>query len=310
LHWEDSQLTELSEEKKEGQPTMEIRAFYHQSTSTLTYAVWDSKTRDAVIIDPVLDYDPAASVTWTESVEEVIGWLNQEKLKLHYVLETHAHADHLSGSQVLKRACPNVKVAIGRRIILVQEVFKQVFGFAQDFPTNGRQFDVLLEEGEPLLAGSLAIETLFTPGHTPACTTLKVGDAMFTGDALFMPDSGSGRCDFPGGSANDLYDSITQRIYTQPDSMRIFVGHDYQPGGRELRYQTTVGEQKQRNVALSAATTRGLCRLPRASGCPAASAQALVPERSGQHGCGASTEPPGKDTVPEDPDQCVQTESA
>ncbi len=235
---------------------MEIRALYHQPTSTLTYAVWDRTTHDAVVIDPVLDYDAAGSVTSTETVDALIRWLNSERLRLHYVIETHAHADHLSGSQVFKQACANVKVAIGQRITLVQKAFKQIFGLADDFPTDGRQFDVLLDEGKPLSAGSLTIDLMFTPGHTPACSTIKIGDALFTGDALFMPDSGSGRCDFPGGSANDLYDSITQRIYTQPDSMRIFVGHDYQPGGRELRYQTTVGEQKARNVALSAATTR------------------------------------------------------
>ena len=195
-------------------------------------------------------------MTSTESIDGVGRWLNEQKLKLHYVLETHAHADHLSGSQVLKQACPNVKVAIGHRITVVQEVFKRIFGLPEDFPTDGRQFDVLMDEGQPLRAGSLSIEIMFTPGHTPACTTIRIEDALFTGDALFLPDGGSGRCDFPGASANDLYDSITRRIYTQPDSMRVFVGHDYQPGGRELRYQTTVGEQKRRNVALSAGTTR------------------------------------------------------
>jgi len=234
---------------------MEIRAFFDERTSTLTYVVWDPTTQDAVVIDPVLDYDAASSTTWTESVDRVVGLLNDRQLKLHYVLETHAHADHLSGSQLLKQACPNVKVAIGRRITLVQEMFKKIFNLPADFPADGRQFDVLLDEDRVLTAGSLGIRTMFTPGHTPACTTHKIGEALFTGDALFMPDSGSGRCDFPGGSATNLYRSVTQRIYVQPDATQIFVGHDYQPGGRELRYETTVGEQKQHNVALSGSTT-------------------------------------------------------
>ncbi len=193
------------------------------------------------------------SVT-TESVETVIGFLNEQRLKLHYVLETHAHADHLSGSQALKLACPNVKVAIGHRITLVQQMFKPIFGLPQEFPVDGSQFDLLLDETRALSAGALTIEILFTPGHTPACSTLKIGDALFTGDALFMPDSGTGRCDFPGGSAADLYQSITRRIYSHPDTTRIFVCHDYQPGGRALNYETTVGEEKRSNVALSVNT--------------------------------------------------------
>ena len=235
---------------------MEIKEFFDNRTSTLTYVVWDPKTRDAIVLDPVMDYDPAASTTWTESVDRVISFLNEHQLKLHYVLETHAHADHLSGSQLLKQACPNVKIAIGKGITAVQETFKQVFHLPDDFPTDGRQFDLLLDEGSTLRAGSLSIETIFTPGHTPACATYNIEDALFTGDALFMPDSGTGRCDFPGGSADALYASVKERIYPLPDATRIFVGHDYQPGGRELAFQTTVAEQKEENVALRASTTR------------------------------------------------------
>ncbi|MFW5740653.1 MAG: MBL fold metallo-hydrolase, partial [Myxococcota bacterium] len=234
---------------------MEIKAFYDKRTFTLTYIVYDPESKDAVVIDPVLDYDPASSKTWTESVDEVIHFVNDQKLRVHYVLETHAHADHLSGAQRLKEACPNLKLAIGARITEVQKVFKQVFDLPSDFPTDGRQFDVLLEEGKPIEAGTLKIDTIYTPGHTPACATYKIGDAIFTGDAIFMPDGGTGRCDFPGGSAKDLYESITKRIYTLPDATRLFVGHDYQPGGRELAYETTVGAQKQGNVALDGKTT-------------------------------------------------------
>jgi glyoxylase-like metal-dependent hydrolase (beta-lactamase superfamily II) len=234
---------------------MEIEAFFDGGTFTLTYVVYDPETKDAVVLDPVLDYEPAASKTWTDSVDEVIRFVKEQQLRLRYVLETHAHADHLSGSQRIKDSCPGVQVAIGARITEVQEVFKKIFALPEDFPTDGRQFDKLLGDGEKLTAGSLTIETMFTPGHTPACATYRIGDAIFTGDALFMPDQGAGRCDFPGGSATDLYHSVTKRIYGLPDDLRVFVGHDYQPGGRPLRYESTVGAQKEGNVALPASRT-------------------------------------------------------
>ncbi len=234
---------------------MDIKTFYDKRTFTLTYVVYDPSSRDAVVIDPVLDYEPASSKTWTESVDAVIDFVNKEKLRVRFVMETHAHADHLSGAQRIKDACPNVRLAIGARITEVQKVFKKVFDLPDAFPTDGSQFDVLLQDGSKLEAGSLRVETMFTPGHTPACATYKIGDAIFTGDAIFMPDGGTGRCDFPGGSATDLYRSITQRIFALPDNTRMFVGHDYQPGGRELAYETTVGAQKEGNVALRASTT-------------------------------------------------------
>ncbi|HEY5959535.1 MAG TPA: MBL fold metallo-hydrolase [Polyangiaceae bacterium] len=233
---------------------MEITSFFDERTSTLTYVVHDPASRDAVVIDPVMDYDPAGGGISRQSVTKVVDFLNQHQLKLHYVLETHAHADHLSGSQLLKEACPNVKVAIGRRITEVQATFRDVFALGPAFPADGRQFDRLLDDGELLEAGTIKVRTLFTPGHTPACASYLIDDALFAGDAIFMPDSGAGRCDFPGGSATALFQSVQQRIYQLPDEIRIFVGHDYQPGGRELRYQTTVGEQKRANVALKADT--------------------------------------------------------
>lgn len=234
---------------------MEIKHFFDERTSTLTYVVHDAATRDAIVIDPVMDYDPASGGVARQSVTEVVQFLNQNHLKVHYVLETHAHADHLSGSQLLKEACPNVKVAIGRRITEVQAKFRDVFALGVDFPVDGRQFDRLLDDGEILEAGTIQVRTIFTPGHTPACASYLIGDALFTGDALFMPDSGVGRCDFPGGSAKALYDSVHRRIYGLPDATRVFVGHDYQPGGRALRFQTTVGEEKQGNVLLRAETS-------------------------------------------------------
>jgi glyoxylase-like metal-dependent hydrolase (beta-lactamase superfamily II) len=231
-----------------------IEHFYDARTHTLTYVVFDEATRDAVVIDPVLDYDPAAGTTWTESYDRIASYVGTERLRLHYVLETHAHADHLSASQLFRREL-DAKVAIGERIREVQATFQPIFDLPPSFPLDGSQFDRLLGDGEVLRAGSLAIEVIPTPGHTPACVTYKIDDALFTGDALFTEDYGTGRCDFPRGSAEALYDSI-QRLYALPDATRVFVGHDYQPGGRELRWQTTIGASKAKNRQLSAATTK------------------------------------------------------
>lgn len=235
---------------------MNIDPFYDESTNTLTYVVSNPTTKDAVVIDPVLDYDPASSNIAYDSVDRVTKFLRDNELTLQMILETHAHADHLSGSQALKERFPGAKTAIGRRITEVQRVFKDVFDLPKDFPTDGRQFDRLLDDGETVEAGGVEFEVIFTPGHTPACATYKFDDAIFTGDAMFMPDMGTGRCDFPAGSAEDLYSSITGKIYALPDETRIFVGHDYQPGGRELRYETTVAEQKEKNVQLPASRSR------------------------------------------------------
>lgn len=234
---------------------MQVKAFFDSRTFTVTYIVHDPATNDAVIIDPVLDYDPAASKVWAESVEQVIEYVRAEKLNVHYILETHAHADHLSGSQLLKRAFPQAKIAVGERITVVQQTFKTIFNLTEDFATDGSQFDRLLKDGEIVDAGSLKLEVIFTPGHTPACATYKIEDAIFTGDVIFMPDGGTGRCDFPAGSAKDLYHSISRKLYALPDSTRVFVGHDYQPGGREVKWETTIGDEKQNNIQLKATTS-------------------------------------------------------
>jgi glyoxylase-like metal-dependent hydrolase (beta-lactamase superfamily II) len=234
--------------------TLHIEPFYDPRTSTLTYVVFDEATRDAVVIDPVLDYDPATGTTWTESVGRVAAYVERERLRLHFVLETHAHADHLSGSQLLRRRF-DAKVAIGERIREVQQTFQPIFDLPPSIALDGSQFDRLLRDGEVLRAGALAIEVIPTPGHTPACVTYKIEDALFTGDALFLEDYGTGRCDFPRGSAAALYDSI-QRLYALPDETRVFVGHDYQPGGRAVRWETTIGASKAKNPQLSARTTR------------------------------------------------------
>ncbi len=235
---------------------MNIETFFDERTWTMTYVVYDAQTRDAVVVDPVLDYEPWSGRTWSESVDRVLAFLRGKELTLHYILETHAHADHLSGSQMIKQAYPDAQVAIGERITTVQKTFKHIFDLPDEFATDGRQFDRLWKEGETVGAGSLQFEVLFTPGHTPACATYRFGDVVFTGDALFMPDMGTGRCDFPAGSADDLYTSVHDRLYALPDDTRVLVGHDYMPGGRPLAWETTIGDSKRANVQLRAETAR------------------------------------------------------
>lgn len=233
-----------------------VKEFFDQATWTLTYVAFDPSTRDAVILDPVWDYDQASSKMSTGSADKVLEYITSNRLNVHYILETHAHADHVSGSQVLKKKIPGSKIGIGARIADVQKVFKSVFNLGPNFKTDGSQFDLLLEEGKTLKAGSLNIETLYTPGHTPACATYVIGDAVFTGDALFMPDYGTGRCDFPAGSAGELYHSVHDKIYKLPEQFRVFVGHDYQPKGRPLAFESTIGEEKRKNIQLNAETTK------------------------------------------------------
>ncbi len=233
-----------------------VKEFFDPMTWTLTYVVYHHKSKDAVIIDPVWDYDPAASKLTLQSAEKVLGFVKEMGLTVHYILETHAHADHVSGAQFLKEKIPGSKIGIGARIIEVQKVFKKVFNLGEDFATNGQQFDLLLQDRQIFAAGELKIETIFTPGHTPACSTYLIGDAVFTGDSLFMPDSGTGRCDFPAGSAEDLYHSIHEKLYKLPETIRVFVGHDYQPNGRELKFESTIGEEKKLNIQLKGETSK------------------------------------------------------
>jgi glyoxylase-like metal-dependent hydrolase (beta-lactamase superfamily II) len=232
----------------------QVQSFFDANTWTLTYAVWDESTKDAVVIDPVLDYDPALSKTSEASVSRLVDFLRARKLKLHFILETHAHADHLSGSQAIKKHFPQAQIAIGEKITLVQEVFKGVFDLPAEFKTDGSQFDRLLKEGEEFHAGSLTIKTLFTPGHTPACASYLIEDNVFVGDALFMPDYGTGRCDFPAGSAADLYRSVNDRLYELPGETKVFTGHDYLPEGRPLRFMATIAEEREKNIQLKADT--------------------------------------------------------
>ncbi len=233
---------------------LEIEPFYDPATSTLSYLVFDRASRDAVVIDPVLDFDPASGKLALDSVTKILKRVRELGLVPHYILETHAHADHLSASQHLKSQF-GAKIAIGERIREVQETFKPVFGFPASFPTDGSQFDRLLRDGEIVYAGTLALEVIATPGHTPACVSYLVENAVFTGDALFVEDSGTGRCDFPRGDAEALYHSVHDRLYALPGATRVFVGHDYQPGGRALRWSSTIDAERERNIQLKATTT-------------------------------------------------------
>ena len=232
---------------------MNVEAFFDSRTWTVTYLVWDPATKDAVIIDPVHDYDPLRVKVFEESVGRYTARIQELGLKLLWSLETHAHADHISAGALLRDRF-GAKVAIGAPITGVQSFFKGLLG-RDDLAADGSQFDRLLRDGDAIDAGSLHIGVIATPGHTPACVTYHIGDAIFTGDALFMPDFGTGRCDFPRGSAADLYDSI-RKLYALPDETRVFVGHDYQPGGRPVAWESTVGEEKRANIQLKAETTR------------------------------------------------------
>jgi len=231
-----------------------IHHFFDPATSTLSYVVSDGATKDAVIIDPVLDFD-AVNLAFSEgSMEAILAYVEAEGLKVHAILETHIHADHITGSHRLG-AKLGAKLVASSAIPDIQSTFKDILSLeAQE--TDGGTFDVLMEDGDQLEFGSLTIEAIHTPGHTPACLTYKIGDAIFTGDTMFMPDFGTGRCDFPEGSASDLYDSIVNKLYTLPDATRVFVGHDYQPGGRDLAFETTIGAAKTANKQLKHDTSR------------------------------------------------------
>ena len=223
-----------------------VKGFFDPATFTVTYVVHDPATRAAAIIDPVLDYDPKAARTSTRSADAVLAWVRDQGLALAWLLETHAHADHLSAGHYLREQT-GVPLVIGAHITQVQQAFAALFE-ADDVVPDGRQFDRLVADGDRLPLGELTIEVLHTPGHTPACVSYLIGDAAFTGDTLFMPDYGTARADFPGGSAHDLYRSI-RKILALPPQTRIFVGHDYLPEGRsEYRWETSVAQQRAANV--------------------------------------------------------------
>ena len=226
--------------------TPHVQTFFDKATSTATHLVSDPATRVAAVIDPVLDFEPKAARLSTGSADAVLAAVHEQGLTLAYVLETHAHADHLSAADYIRRET-GAQVVIGAEITQVQKAFIPRFE-ADDVADDGRVFDRLLAEGDVLPLGSLDIGVLHTPGHTPACVTYMIGDAAFVGDTLFMPDYGTARCDFPGGDAGSLYRSI-QRLLQLPDATRVFLCHDYKAPGREsYAWETTIGDQRQHNI--------------------------------------------------------------
>lgn len=225
-----------------------IHGIFDPATWTVTYVVYDQAGGTCAIIDSVLDYDPKSGRTSTASADQVIAFVKAQQLSVAWILETHAHADHLTAAPYLK-AHLGGQTAIGHHITAVQRVFKGVFNLEGSFQVDGAQFDHLLQEDENIAIGQLTAKALYVPGHTPACVAYQVGDAVFVGDTLFMPDVGSARCDFPGGDAKTLYASA-RKILSLPGETRLFMCHDYPPEGRDVKFETTVAEQRAHNIHL------------------------------------------------------------
>lgn len=223
----------------------EVQHFYHESSGTLTYVVSDPGSGKTAIIDPVLDFSVVSGRTGADPAEQLLVYVENNNLTVEWILETHAHADHLSGAQFIKSRT-GAKVAIGEGIRTVQEYFAKVFNLQPPFATDGRQFDHLFADGEGFQLGDLTCSVMHTPGHTNDSVSYIIGDCVFIGDTLFMTDYGTARCDFPGGDAGKLYDSI-QKLLALPDKTRLFMCHDYPPDGRPLHYEISVAEQKADN---------------------------------------------------------------
>ncbi len=223
-----------------------VKTFFDEATFTATHVVWDPETHHAAIIDSVKDYDPKSGRTSTESADAVIAFVRAQNLTVEWILETHVHADHLTAAPYLRNRLGG-KIGIGSHIDVVQDVFKRVFNVEDEFATDGRQFDRLFEDGESFRIGGIEAKVMHTPGHTPACATYVMGDAAFVGDTLFMPDFGTARCDFPGGDARQLYQSI-HKILSLPPETRLFLCHDYAPNGRGYRWETTIAAERAENI--------------------------------------------------------------
>lgn len=229
--------------------TVHIKHFFDTETATFTYVVSDANTKKSAIIDSVLNYDPDSGKTKTTSADQVIAYLQEQKLNLEWILETHIHADHLTAASYIKGKMGG-KTGIGSKITQVLDFWVPIFNTSNDTPLDGSQFDKLFADNEIFQLGNTSIKALHTPGHTPACASYLIDDALFVGDTIFMPDLGTARTDFPGGSASTLYDSI-HRIFNLPDETKIFVCHDYPPEGRGPSYLSTIKEQKEKNILIN-----------------------------------------------------------
>jgi len=233
----------------------DITSFFDEATNTISYIVRDPNGSACAVIDSVLDFDFASGRTDTRSADKLINFVKEKKLDVQWLLESHVHADHLSAAPYIQMEVGG-KIGIGSHITDVQETFGKIFNEGTEFQRDGSQFDKLFVEGDTFHIGQLRGDVLHTPGHTPACMTYVIGDAAFVGDTLFMPDFGTARCDFPGGSSENLFSSI-QKILSLPDATRIFVGHDYKAPGREhYAWETTVGEQKKKNIHIKSGKSK------------------------------------------------------
>ncbi len=232
----------------------EVKAFFDKETNTISYVVKDPTSNACAIIDSVMDIDMAAGAITYDHADLMITYIQKNKLDLQWIIETHVHADHLSAAPYIQEKLGG-KMGVGEGITIIQNEFGKFFNEGTDFQRDGSQFDVLFKDGSTYKIGNMDAYTMHTPGHTPACMVHVIGDAAFVGDTLFMPDGGSARCDFPGGSAEELYDSI-QQVLSLPDEMRLFMCHDYGPNGRNIQWETTVGEEKKHNIHVGGGKTK------------------------------------------------------
>ncbi|UYP67540.1 MBL fold metallo-hydrolase [Thalassobacter stenotrophicus] len=234
--------------------TPEVQAFFDEATNTISYIVKDPTSNSCALIDTVMDIDYAAGRITFDHADELIRQIETQGLKLEWIIETHVHADHLSAAPYIQQKLGG-KIGVGSKITVVQDTFGKVFNEGTEFQRDGSQFDALFEDGDTYMVGNMQAFAMYTPGHTPACMVHVMGDAAFVGDTLFMPDGGSARCDFPGGSAEELYDSI-QKVLALPDETRLFMCHDYGPNGRAIAWETTVAEQKEANIHVGQGKTK------------------------------------------------------
>lgn len=232
----------------------EVKGFFDPATNTISYVVKDPGSTACAIVDSVMDIDYAAGRITYDHADELIAYVQDNGLSLEWLIETHVHADHLSAAPYIQRKLGG-RIGIGRNITVVQDTFGKVFNEGTEFQRDGSQFDRLFDDGDSYQVGTMTCFAMHTPGHTPACMTHVMGDAAFVGDTLFMPDGGSARADFPGGDAGQLYDSI-QKVLALPDEMRLFMCHDYGPNGREIRWETTVGDEKAHNIHVGQGKSR------------------------------------------------------
>ncbi|WP_425080940.1 MBL fold metallo-hydrolase [Ruegeria arenilitoris] len=223
-----------------------VQAFFDEATNTISYIVKDPTSNSCAIVDSVMDIDYAAGRITHDHADELVHQIVSHDLNLEWIIETHVHADHLSAAPFIQEKLGG-KIGIGSKIMIVQDTFGKVFNEGTEFQRDGSQFDQLFEDGDTYMVGNMQVFTIYTPGHTPACMVHVAGDAAFVGDTLFMPDGGSARADFPGGDAATLYDSI-QKVLSLPDETRLFMCHDYGPNGRDIAWETTVGNEKAHNI--------------------------------------------------------------